>query len=419
MSDVNRVVMNQLASEFGTSHLGGKQPIYDGQKGLFTACALPFNSKDFVIKLVDKEVKGSTSARERVFKVSIKLASRIDPHNLEQFLTGKRWDTSKETIQVLDIVSRESPSNKTDVGDGLECWRGYYQSIRPTQMGMSINIGRGGGNGEHGGAGGRGRGGGSESTVFGFPCDSEVGSSSGGGEVLSSEHEKKMSLQLVLVSGANPPVSLKGFKFPTRPGAGTVEQKFVVKANHFLVKLKQKVLHHCDVSINPKVISRGINRDVMKQLVSEYGTSHLGGKQPIYDGRKCLYTAGALPFNLKDFVIKLVDEEVKGSTSARFVSKNIFSSSFMYLMGLYTLILSPWVPLFFCVDDTSSCSVASIACPTLYAYLKLVSVVVESVFGAILFLGLKAYVVLLIPNNEAIIIGLDGVRPHILPVTIP
>ena len=27
------------------------------------------------------------------------------------------------------------------LGDGLESWRGFYQSIRPTQMGLSLNIG--------------------------------------------------------------------------------------------------------------------------------------------------------------------------------------------------------------------------------------------------------------------------------------
>ena len=25
--------------------------------------------------------------------------------------------------------------------EGLEYWRGYYQSLRPTQMGLSLNIG--------------------------------------------------------------------------------------------------------------------------------------------------------------------------------------------------------------------------------------------------------------------------------------
>ncbi|KAM3278997.1 hypothetical protein ACQJBY_046348 [Aegilops geniculata] len=62
----------------------------------------------------------------------------------------------QETIQVLDVVLRESPSwnyvtvsrsffsttfgHRGDIGEGLECWRGYYQSLRPTQMGLSLNI---------------------------------------------------------------------------------------------------------------------------------------------------------------------------------------------------------------------------------------------------------------------------------------
>lgn len=28
-----------------------------------------------------------------------------------------------------------------DIGSGVECWRGYYQSLRATQMGLSLNIG--------------------------------------------------------------------------------------------------------------------------------------------------------------------------------------------------------------------------------------------------------------------------------------
>jgi len=28
-----------------------------------------------------------------------------------------------------------------ELGNGLEYWRGFYQSLRPTQMGLSLNIG--------------------------------------------------------------------------------------------------------------------------------------------------------------------------------------------------------------------------------------------------------------------------------------
>jgi hypothetical protein len=30
---------------------------------------------------------------------------------------------------------------RKSLGEGLESWRGFYQSIRPTQMGLSLNIG--------------------------------------------------------------------------------------------------------------------------------------------------------------------------------------------------------------------------------------------------------------------------------------
>jgi len=41
------------------------------------------------------------------------------------------------------------------------------------------------------------------------------------------------------------------------------------------------------------------------------GKSTLGGKLPAYDGRKSLYTAGALPFDSEEFVVTLVDPEKK------------------------------------------------------------------------------------------------------------
>lgn len=28
-----------------------------------------------------------------------------------------------------------------DLGEGVEYWKGFYQSLRPTQMGLSLNIG--------------------------------------------------------------------------------------------------------------------------------------------------------------------------------------------------------------------------------------------------------------------------------------
>lgn len=63
--------------------------------------------------------------------------------------------------------------------------------------------------------------------------------------------------------------------------------------------------------------SRGVNRAVMEQLVKLYRESHLGRRLPAYDGRKSLYTAGPLPFTLKEFKITLIDED-DGSGAPRY-----------------------------------------------------------------------------------------------------
>ncbi|KAM0951728.1 hypothetical protein DsansV1_C03g0028821 [Dioscorea sansibarensis] len=152
---VSRQVISTLVKLYGESHLGRRMPAYDGRKSIYTAGALPFTSKDFVVKLIDNEKKGQTK-KEREFKVTIKLAGRPDLYNLQEFLRGNQSDSPQETIQALDVVLRESPSlnyitvarsffspsfgQPLELGGGLEAWKGYYQSLRPTQMGLSLNI---------------------------------------------------------------------------------------------------------------------------------------------------------------------------------------------------------------------------------------------------------------------------------------
>ncbi|KAJ9188754.1 hypothetical protein P3X46_000119 [Hevea brasiliensis] len=156
---VNRDIISQLVRMYRESHLGNRMPAYDGRKSLYTAGPLPFESKEFVVKLVERNdgagSSGSTT-RERQFKVAIKFAAKADLHHLQQFLYGRQMDAPQETIQVLDIVLRASPSEKYitvgrsffssdlgprgELGDGIEYWRGYYQSLRPTQMGLSFNV---------------------------------------------------------------------------------------------------------------------------------------------------------------------------------------------------------------------------------------------------------------------------------------
>ncbi|XAR49048.1 hypothetical protein NMG60_11032078 [Bertholletia excelsa] len=154
---VNRTIMAELVRLYRESDLGKRLPAYDGRKSLYTCGELPFSWKEFSIRLVDEEDGINCPKREREYKVVIKFVARVNMHQLGQFLAGKRAvDAPQQAIQILDIVLRElsskrycpvgrsffSPDIKKPqrLGEGLESWRGFYQSIRPTQMGLSLNI---------------------------------------------------------------------------------------------------------------------------------------------------------------------------------------------------------------------------------------------------------------------------------------
>ncbi|KAL1543311.1 Protein argonaute 10 [Salvia divinorum] len=153
---VNRAIMAELVKLYKESELGMRLPAYDGRKSLYTAGELPFAWKEFTIKLIDEEDTVNGPKRERVYKVVIKFVAKASLHHLGQFLAGKQADGPREALQILDIVLRElsmkrfcpvgrsffSPDIRRPqkLGDGLEAWCGFYQSIRPTQMGLSLNI---------------------------------------------------------------------------------------------------------------------------------------------------------------------------------------------------------------------------------------------------------------------------------------
>ncbi|PWA91025.1 argonaute family protein [Artemisia annua] len=137
MESVNR---SYLASpQFGNLLLA-----YDGNKSAFATGPLPFNSQEFVVQLL-------CSRGDREFKVTIKFAARKELNDLRQFLAGRQQDNPKETIRALNLVLRDKRLivgrslcgpflGRGPLTDGIEYWNGFYQSLRPTQMGLSLNI---------------------------------------------------------------------------------------------------------------------------------------------------------------------------------------------------------------------------------------------------------------------------------------
>ncbi|KAK8924187.1 Protein argonaute 10 [Platanthera zijinensis] len=154
--NVNRSIIAQLVKLYRESELGLRLPAFDGRRSLYTAGELPFSYKEFTVKHLDDSDGTNGPRREREYNVAIKFAARTSMFHLRQFLDGQRSDAPHEAFQVLDIVLRElstkryfpvgksffSPDIKTPqrLGDGLESWCGFYQSLRPTQMGLSLNI---------------------------------------------------------------------------------------------------------------------------------------------------------------------------------------------------------------------------------------------------------------------------------------
>ncbi|KAK1586824.1 hypothetical protein Q3G72_006446 [Acer saccharum] len=146
----NGDVVSQLFHLFGKAHLGNRIPAYDGRKSLYTAGPLPFNSETFNFELKQDQIRYSS------FKVTIKVAPKPDMYALRQYLERRHLDPPQEAIKVLDIVLKATPfkNNFLDgrsfftpdlvpmeegVG-GVEYRRGFHQSLRPTQMGLSLNI---------------------------------------------------------------------------------------------------------------------------------------------------------------------------------------------------------------------------------------------------------------------------------------
>ncbi|KAA8535033.1 hypothetical protein F0562_030036 [Nyssa sinensis] len=152
---MNKAIMTQLVKLYRDTDLGMMLPVYDGRRSLYTAGVLPFITKEFTVTLVDgDELIGIT--REREFKVTIKFVAHASMLQLRELLSGKQVGAPQEVLKIIDIVLRElaaqrymsvgrffySPNIKQPqtLGDGLQSWRGFYQSIRPTQMGLSLNI---------------------------------------------------------------------------------------------------------------------------------------------------------------------------------------------------------------------------------------------------------------------------------------
>ncbi|ERN13110.1 hypothetical protein AMTR_s00040p00171340 [Amborella trichopoda] len=103
----------------------------------------------------------------KLFRVNMKLASKVDGQDLERFLRDKDHEEEEDAnynvplpqdyLHALNVVLRKNPvetcipvgrslysssigGGAKGIGEGAICLRGLFQSLRPTKQGLALNV---------------------------------------------------------------------------------------------------------------------------------------------------------------------------------------------------------------------------------------------------------------------------------------
>ncbi|KAF8378733.1 hypothetical protein HHK36_030082 [Tetracentron sinense] len=167
--EVARMIKRKLVEE-NSVVLCGALPAFDGRKNLYSPVRFQNDKLEFFVGLPIPTAKsllplGETSdapekdQQLKLFQINIKLVSKLDGRELNRYLgkDGEDWvPLPQEYLHALDIVLRENPTEKCipvgrslysssmggtkDIGGGAVGFRGFFQSLRPTQQGLALNV---------------------------------------------------------------------------------------------------------------------------------------------------------------------------------------------------------------------------------------------------------------------------------------
>lgn len=161
--DVARLLKQKLVED-NLNLLSGARPAYDGRKNLYSPVEFQANKLEFYIGLpISTGERGGENAnvkgKNKLFRINIKLVSNLDGKALTKYLSKEGGDwvpIPQDYLHALDVVLRESPTEKcipvgrslysgsmggtADIGGGAIGLRGFFQSLRPTQQGLALNL---------------------------------------------------------------------------------------------------------------------------------------------------------------------------------------------------------------------------------------------------------------------------------------
>ncbi|KAG0342673.1 Eukaryotic translation initiation factor 2C [Podila horticola] len=103
-------------------------------------------------------------------------------------------------------------------------------------------------------------------------------------------------------------MSLPLTHFVKRPGVGRAGRPVSIRSNFFPVAhLPDVAIHHYDITISSDM-PPAVNRRLFDELIKAYRESDLGGANPVFDGRKNMFSSKELPFESRTFDASLCEE---------------------------------------------------------------------------------------------------------------
>ncbi|KAK9276501.1 hypothetical protein L1049_006035 [Liquidambar formosana] len=167
--EVARMIKQKLVED-NSVVLSGALPAFDGRKNLYSPVEFQNDRLEFFISLpipAGKSLPPSEELSElkekqqqlKLFRINIKLVSKFNGKELSSYLSkdGDDWiPLPQDYLHALDVVLRESPTEKCipvgrslysssmggskEIGGGAVGLRGFFQSLRPTQQGLALNV---------------------------------------------------------------------------------------------------------------------------------------------------------------------------------------------------------------------------------------------------------------------------------------
>ncbi|XP_011075545.1 protein argonaute 7 isoform X2 [Sesamum indicum] len=166
--EIARMIKGKLVEE-NSAVLSGALPVYDGRRTIYSPIefqddrlefyiGLPVSVGEPVIPSVEMLNSPEKHQQDKIFRVNIKLVSKFDGKMLSSYLNKGDDSTPlpQEYIHALDVVLRENPTERClatgrsfysssmggakEIGGGAVALKGFFQSLRPTQQGLALNV---------------------------------------------------------------------------------------------------------------------------------------------------------------------------------------------------------------------------------------------------------------------------------------